>query len=531
MNSAFGMNGSPTRTLVVWCPDWPVLALGRHPEEPAAGVGANRWVAATAAARRDGVAMGMRRREAQARCPAMEVLDRDPDREARSFEAVVAVVSSFTPWVELSRPGTCALPTRGPARYFGGDRALADAVREQVEQAVPAMAGLVGVGIADGPFAARLAARHRSPGQLVEPGRTPAFLAPLPLSVLELPELVGVLQRLGLHTLGAFAALAVPDVIGRFGRVGERAHRLARGLDDLPLDARVPPSDLSVSAELDPPVARIDQAAFAAKSLADRLSVLLDDAGWSCLRLAVEAETEHGEHLLRLWRHEGALTPGAIAERVRWQLEGWLTTSAVSRPTGGLIRLALVPDQVIPARGRQLGFWGGQSEAARRAARAAGRVAGLLGPAAVQVVDRRGGRHPDEQFSLLAATAVDLEDRATQPLPAPTAPWPGRLPVPSPGVVWAAGDRPAARVLDAAGSPVTVNGRGEASAAPARLEARGWSRPYRVEAWAGPWPVEERWWDPAQQRRAARLQVVLDDVSAWLVVLEGGCWWLAARYD
>ena len=105
------------------------------------------------------------------------------------------------------------------------------------------------------------------------------------------------------------------------------------------------------------------------------------------------------------------------------------------------------------------------------------------------------------------------------------------MPVPSPGTVWAAGDRQAARVVDVAGLPVTVNGRGEASAAPARLEARGWSRSYRVEAWAGPWPVEERWWDPAQQRRAARLQVVLDDDSAWLVVLEGGCWWLAARYD
>ncbi len=521
----------PTRTLVVWCPDWPVLALGHHPEEPVAVVVANRVLAATVAARQDGVAAGMRRREAQARCPAMVVLDRDLDREARSFEAVVAVVSSFTPWVELSWPGTCALPTSGPARYFGGDRALADAVREQVGRAVPSMLGLVGVGIADGAFAARLAARHIPPGQLVEPGQTPAFLAPLPLSVLESPELVGVLQRLGLHTLGAFGALAVPDVIGRFGRVGERAHRLARGLDDLPLDARMPPPDLSVSVELDPPVARVDQAGFAAKSLADRLSVVLDDAGWSCLRLAVQAETEHGEQLLRLWRHEGALTPGAIAERVRWQLEGWLTASALNRPTGGLIRLALVPDQVIPAQGRQLGFWGGQSESARRATRAASRVAGLLGPNAVRVPDRRGGRHPHEQFSLLAATAVDLEDRAARPLPAALAPWPGRLPLPSPGIVWTAGERPAARVLDSAGAVVTVNGRGEPSAAPFRLEARGWARSYEIKAWAGPWPVEERWWDPAQQRRVARLQVVLDDGGAWLAILEGGRWWIAAQYD
>lgn len=520
-----------TRTLVVWCADWPVSALGCGPQEPAAVLVANRVIAATAAARADGVAVGMRRRDAQARCPAMAVLERDIDREARAFEPVVAAVTTFTPWVELSWPGSCAFPTRGPSRYFGGDAALLDAVRARVQEAIPPLAGLVRAGIADGSFAARLAARSGRHGVLVEAGETPAFLAPLPLSVLEQPELVDVLERLGLHRLGELAALPAADVLGRFGRPGHQAHRLAGGFDDLPIDARPPPQDLSVSAELDPPVERVDQAAFAAKALADRLSVLLDDAGWSCLRLAVEAETEHGERLLRLWRHEGALSPGAIAERVRWQLEGWLTAGVVGQPTGGLTRLALVPDQVVPAQGRQLGFWGGQSESARRAARAAARVAGLLGPEAVQVVQRRGGRGPGEQFSLVAATAVELEERAERPLAPATAPWPGRLPTPSPSMVWPDRDRPPARLLDAAGQVVTVTGRGALPVEPARLAVRGMTEGRAILAWAGPWPVEERWWDPAQRRRLARLQVVLDDDSAWLLVLEGGCWWASARYE
>ena len=65
--------------------------------------------------------------------------------------------------------------------------------------------------------------------------------------------------------------------------------------------------------------------------------------------------------LERRWRHEGALSAGAIADRVRWQLDGWLSGSVSSRPTGGLDRLVLVPEEVRAASGRQLGFWGGQS--------------------------------------------------------------------------------------------------------------------------------------------------------------------------
>ncbi|MEZ5262028.1 MAG: hypothetical protein R2755_09660 [Acidimicrobiales bacterium] len=248
---------------------------------------------------------------------------------------------------------------------------------------------------------------------LVEPGGTLTFLAPLPLVGARTP---GAGRRVGppgsAHD-GELAALPAADVLGRFGEEGRHVHRLATGLDEQPVDARPAPADLSVSSELDPPVERIDQAAFAAKSLADRLSEQLDGAGWSRLRLAVEAETEHGERLLRLWRHDGRASP-----RGRWpsgsagSFEGWLTAAPGRQPTGGLTRLALVPDQVVPARGRQLGFWGGQTEAAARAARAAGRVAALLGPEAVRVVQRRGGRQPGEQFAPLAATAVDLVERA-----------------------------------------------------------------------------------------------------------------------
>jgi protein ImuB len=50
-------------------------------------------------------------------------------------------------------------------------------------------------------------------------------------------------------------------------------------------------------------------------------------------------------------------------------------------------------------------------------------------------------------------------------------------------------------------------------------------------AWAGPWPADERWWDPANHRRRARFQLLTDDGAAHLAVVEAGRWWLEAVYD
>jgi protein ImuB len=57
---------------------------------------------------------------------------------------------------------------------------------------------------------------------------------------------------------------------------------------------------------------------------------------------------------------------------------------------------------------------------------------------------------------------------------------------------------------------VRVTGRGLFSTDPSRLAAPG--RDGRLSWWAGPWPVDERWWDPDQAKagRTARAQVLVD---------------------
>lgn len=518
---------SVVRTLVVACPDWSVLAAGMGPGEPAAVVKANRVIATTPTARLDGVDVGQRRREAQGRCPGLTVVDFDLARDARSFETVAAVLERFTPRVELSRPGLVAFPTRGPSRYFGGDEALAAAVVVAVDEVVAAVGwpGAAGVGIADGAFAARHAVE---PGtfRVIDRGGSAAHLAPMPVTVLGRPDLADVLVRLGLRTLGALAALDAADVVGRFGADGRVAHRLARGHERPPSTAP-PPRHLEVTAELDPPAERVDVAAFVAKGLADELHRRLDGDGLACTRVCILAETDHAERSERVWRHEGALSAGAIADRVRWQLDGWLNGPAAVRPTSGITRLTLTPDEVIAATGRQLGFWGGETATDERAARALARVQGLLGADAVSVPELRGGRGPGERVARVPAAMVDLaEDRA--PAPGADAPWPGRMPAPAPALVPA--EAHPVEVLGGDGAPLGVSGRGQLSGDPARI---GFGRGVTVEvsAWAGPWLVDERWWDPVGHRRRARLQLLLVDGRAVLVHVEGGRWAIEGYYD
>src|SRR6185436_7827922 len=111
--------------------------------------------------------------------------------------------------------------------------------------------------------------------------------------------------------------------------------------------------------------------------------------------------------------------------------------------------------------------------------------------------------------------------------------WPGAVPGPAPARVHA----PAlpAELLDAADQPITVNGRGEASAAPVHLRCDALpDGGGAVTAWAGPWAHDLRWWDRVARRRRALWQVVLGDGDtqiACLVVVEAGRAGIEAIYD
>ena len=404
-------------------------------------------------------------------CP--ELLEqKEEGRERRAFDQVVGAVASLVTRIETVRPGVCAIPTRGPSRYFGGDLTLSHTLTEKIAGAVPGMSARVGV--ADGLFAAVLAARSAesltpesgapgpgtpgpgTPGPgtpattarpgtpatteskalVVPAGGTTAFLSPWPVGVLERPELVDLLVRLGIRTLGQFAALPSRQVLARFGTDGAACHKAASGCTgELPG--------------------------------------------------------------LRLYPDPKA-------------------SASSSEPGHPVVR--------------QPGFWGGTADADVKAGVVIARIQEELGPEEVLSGRLQGGRSPSERARLVpidSRTAGISGDSSYQHRGSGGEPWPGRLPPPSPAIVLA---QPLPVALsDAQGEPVVVSARVLLSSSPARISVAGgpWAE---VAGWAGPWPADGQWWAPGNRRRA-RVQVVTSSGGAQLLAADRGGWWLEGIYD
>ncbi|WP_122818119.1 DNA polymerase Y family protein [Nocardioides pantholopis] len=511
------------RMLVVWCPDWPVVAAlaeeGRPTHLPAAVFSANLVVACNDAAREYAVRRGMRRRDAQSRCPELLVLAANPDRDARSFEDVLAALEELRPGVAPLRPGLVAL--RSPGRYYGGEREAAAVITEcLVERGIWDCR----VGVADELFTAEQAARRALPQDsvVVPAAGSAGFLSGLPVEVLDDPGAVSLLRRLGLRTLGSLADLPPADVQARFGPRTAWVHRVVRGEETDLLAARTPPPELACHVDFEPPLDSAETVCFSARRTAEQFVEGLARRNLACTEVRVEVESEGAVVSTRRWLHPRWFSAADVVDRLHWQLQGGFRGGEVRAPVE---RVRLVPETVVPDAVHADGLWGGTDE---RVERGIARVQGMLGHDAVVAPVLQGGRSPAERQAV-----VPWGERPTGLRPREL-PWPGSIPPPAPARVLAT-PWPA-EVVAGGGHLVCVDERGAVRGEPTRFRTgsgEGWQQ---VAAWAGPWPVEELWWEAApgsEPRRVARFQVVGVDGRAWLLTYDsaGGRWVTEAAYD
>ncbi|WP_338079021.1 DNA polymerase Y family protein [Corynebacterium hindlerae] len=497
--------------MAVWFPDWPTHAAGVH-----GVVKQHRIKACSSRAREQGVRRGMRVREAQALWPQLTLAEWDEDRDAREFEPVLRELEEVTPSVEVLRPGLAVIAADVAARFYGDE--------DQAVQLLADAAALQGVdcmvGVADEIATALIAARV---GAVVPPGASAQFLQVQSISVLCAEESLGcdaemvqAFGALGVAKLGELAALPASAVATRFGHAGLHCRRVASAQQTRKVAPELPTADLRVELTPEEPITRVDEAAFLARTLAATLHSRLQQAGVVCQRLKVIAESD--VQLERVWRTREPLTEQATADRVRWQLDGWLT----GRELPGIRTLALEPVEVT-APGNDAGLWGGSGARAAEARRVVTRVQSMLGTDAVLQPRAVGGRGPAECVELVPYGEEVAPARAEGP-------WLGAIPSPRPARSVA---HPAAtlQLIDATGSDVYVTADAVLNTQPVWLVRGG--RKFPVTAWAGPWPVDEHWWEETG-RRYARLQLVAqydDAPRALLLLWLAGRWRVEATYD
>jgi protein ImuB len=517
------------RTIVLWCPGWSLVSAYGDDSLPEATPGIpiatlHKGVVEECSAEADlaGVRVGMRRRDAHLMCPTLVLTARDPERDRHAFDRVLVDLAQCVSDHSLLAPGLVAFHARGLERFYGSEEAAARMLMDAVAASEPLAS--TRVGIADDVFSAVIAARHTTreyPLRRVEPEASEEFLADIPVEFLEDDATVSLLTRLGITTLGGFVSLGLDAIRDRLGSLGERLYRLARGLGDNFLEMSGAPLDPVTRIELPDAVTSVDQVGFAVrKPLAD-YTATLRAAGVVCTHVKITIVFDDGTTHERAWRHPRYFDTPDLVDRVRWQLEQCFSAhqqeGSEYPPAVAFVECeALSPEDISD---HEPGLWGQGPDA--RVHHVLSRVQSMVGAHGVVTASPRVAR-------VAAETQVLIPWGDTAPQAEAPGPLPGALPSPLPGTVFSSPRE--VTLLGVDGDPVVVGDSAQLSSPP-HLMVSGTSS-VTVSSWAGPWPVWEKWWDPAQSRFLHRVQLVDERGMGWLVSAhEQSQWVVEARYD
>ena len=308
----------------------------------------------TEAAERFGLRAGMRMGEALSRCPELALLAPDSERAERAWEEALRRLEEIGAQVESGRAGEAFFEARGLGRLWGGIEGVLKRSREELGDSVRLGAG-------PGRFCAYVAAT--SSAGIVPDGGAADFLQPLPVSLLcsrlgseEADDLPNELERLGISTLGRLAGLPRDAVADRFGRLGLRARRLARGEDD-PLRPRSVREPLVVELEL-PEAVSGQQLERSLELLISRLLAHGGRRGRTLRTLSLSARLAAGGG----WRRQVALRR-ASADRARLA-DALLPHLALLPAPAATLRLEALA--LGPETGEQLSLSSPEDERRRR---------------------------------------------------------------------------------------------------------------------------------------------------------------------
>ena len=526
------------RVMVVWCPDWSVVAAldeaERSPRSPAAVLSANVVEVCNGPARREGVRRGQRRRDAQARCPDLVLLPANPDRDARAFEPVLATVEDLRPGVAGAAAGPARRPGPGQLVRHARPTAAATACQALVEGGV----WDVRIGIADDLFTAEQAARTADvQSWAVVPVRRVRVVPARPARA-RAPGRRAAGPRAGRACCSGSASArsaTSPTCRARRSSTGwaptaPTVRRRARGEDRALFAARTPPPELDAEVAFEPPLDSVEAITFSVRTTAERFVSQLAHHQLVATGVRVEAESDGVVCSSRAWLHPRHFGARDLVDRVHWQLQSADRRRLAAGPQG--VRRGARPDRPGPVRARggragrrpRRGAVGRRVRRPRRArawpgCRAWSASTPYAGRCCRAVAAPRRGRRWCRGASARSTCARSTGRgragcRGRRRSGCSRRPRPPR---------WSTTRAGRCASPTAASSPASPGASG--SAAPTGV------LPWQpVTAWAGPWPTDEGWWSGGAGP-TARFQVVGADGRAWLLLRAPDGWSLEAGYD
>jgi nucleotidyltransferase/DNA polymerase involved in DNA repair len=464
-----------------------------------------RVVDCTLSAAELGVRAGMTLVQAQAVATEARTVFDDPAADARVWSQVLDALDAASPIVEDDGLGRAYLDMHG---IEGGPRKWIVAVRETLaalhdEHGAMQLPARIGVG--PNRFVAR-AATTRGNERVCDASEDPAaFVAPLPLGLLDIDERVRErLRLLGVTTLGELAALPHGPFVRRFGTQAAGWHARARGIDDEPLRPR--PRALRVDRTLygEGEASSEEQVLFALRTLVGWVVDDLGAAGKRTGRLVLTLDCEDGEtRELTVRVAQPTAVASTLFELLRARLEGVTLGAAVAG-----LRLAA---EELAGGGVVLSLFSASDPDPDAIGVVLARLDAALGTGKALRARVLDGPRIERRFAFEPFTLERITTAYPEPVEGSALPGAATLQlrlVPARSVD--------VRVLD--GVPRFVG-----------------SPPQQAVEIAGPWRVEESWWATVTGEGAPlardEYDVCLEDGSLLRIAHERDAWTVRGVYD
>jgi protein ImuB len=438
-------------------------------------------VACSPEAAAHGVHRGMSATQARAACEGVVFRSPSADALRAAQNALCDVACSLSPRVQDGGPGLVFLEIGGMGALYESE---AELVRNLARRAV-AVGFDAAVGVASTVVAARLAARGGSGRAVIPRGEEWAFLAPLPVSMLEPePSLAESLVRWGIRTLGDLAALPAGAVATRLGAAGALLVRRARGEDEAPFVTRPPARDFVETIDLDYGLESIDPFLFVVRPLLERLLARLELHGLVCgdLRLSLRlADRGRDERTVAVAAPSREIKP--LLALLRLHLESHPPPAPVVA-----IAVAATAEQLRPV---QLDLLRPNGPAPARLAVTLAKLAALCGDAGRVGMPVVADSHCPHAYGVKQFAIAEPETGSREPGTAARGGPGSRFPVP--GLALRAVRPP--RELE------IFEDRGRLDFVRPAANDNGFRCQGRVVTSAGPWRVHGEWWKDDPCRR------------------------------
>lgn len=560
-------------TALVHFPHWQAhaLVIDTPPGAPAAVVENGRVGDHTPTAAHHGVETGMRLALARYLCPNLIVMPADPQRSARSFHQVLTALDQVGPQVHALTPGTAWMPADPLIKWHGDAPSAVETIINTISEYTGSDCQ---VGIGPGLVGAWVSLKSET---LLPDDPTDKHIANFPLAHLThlyppaaptLEETIAQLKDLGVVTIAQAQNLGLATLRSRYPQA---ANFFTTVLDSsqTPTSVTITPAK-TLAREITFPnaVTDTDHAVGQLKQISQNLVHACMGQQLSARQLKISAHIQTPNGVItrqRNWALIEVITTRDLVDRVRWQLQGWVSeiqtgpqtaTDFTDLPTG-VTSVRLEACELMPLADISAHLWDQDTDTRARAHAGAYRLQALLGQDQVTCVNVEPGYDPRSrvqhyQWGSPAPQAAwenhqGAGKNAHLPTYRPEQRWKGAVELPAPSTVL---DHPVpVELMGEGGQTVEVKPNGNLTTTPTRLglpgeeEAERGSEVKIIQAFyphnhpgeryhpitevAGPWPVMGPWW---RQKNSGKvwLQVHVESGPPILLAWEKPRWWLHA---